>query len=92
MKRTLLIALMGLVLLPALASADSNRTGRRLDAIQSGRLYDPILTPQMNPSFEFNDSSAEARFLFDLRKGRVNTDRIPKTQMRYFQMQLDNSR
>ncbi|MCY0092674.1 hypothetical protein [Hoeflea ulvae] len=92
MKRTLLIAVIGALLLPAVASADSYRSGRRLDAIQSGRLYDPILTPQMNPSFEFNDPNEEAKFLFDLRKGRVKTDRIPENQMRYFQMQLDRSR
>ncbi|AKI03050.1 hypothetical protein IMCC20628_04377 [Hoeflea sp. IMCC20628] len=92
MKRTLLIALISAILLPAVASADSERSGRRLDAIQSGRLYDPILTPQMNPSFEFNDSNAEARFLFDLRKGRVKSERIPENQMRYFQIQLDRER
>jgi hypothetical protein len=92
MKRPLLIAVLGLVLLPALALADSNRTGRRLDAIQSGRLYDPILTPQLNPGFEFNDSRAEARFLYDLKKGRVAVDRIPEAQRQYFQLQLDKNR
>lgn len=92
MKRTLLIALMGVVLLPVVASADSNRSGRRLDAIQSGRLYDPILTPQLNPSFEFNDPNAEATFLHQLRQGRVNADRIPQAQRQYFQLQLDRSR
>jgi hypothetical protein len=92
MRRTLLIALLGVVLLPAIASAGSDRMGRRLDAIQSGRLYDPILTPQLNPGFEFNDSSAEAMFLRDLRQGRVRTERIPEAQLQYFQMQLDSTR
>ena len=91
MKRTLLIALMGVVMLPAFASAGSDRVGRRLDAIQSGRLYDPILTPQLNPGFEFQPN-AEAMFLRDLRQGRVNVDRIPDAQRQYFQMQLDQSR
>tara|TARA_R110002020_G_scaffold59673_16_gene162582 strand:- start:9186 stop:9635 length:450 start_codon:yes stop_codon:yes gene_type:complete len=91
MKRTLLIALVGAVLLPAIASADSDRVGRRLDAIQSGRLYDRIMTPQMNPNFEFQPN-AEAMFLRELRQGRVNVDKVPEAQLRYFQMQLDNSR
>ena len=92
MKRTLLIALLGVVLLPGLAAAGSDRMGRRLDAIQSGRLYDPILTPQMNPNFEFNDPNAEAMFLQRLRMGQVRIEQIPETQRQYFQMQLDNSR
>jgi len=92
MRRTLLIALLGVVMLPGFASAGSDRLGRRLDAIESGRLYDPILTPQLNPGFEFNDPNAEAMFLHQLRKGRVNVERIPEAQLHYFQMQLDNSR
>lgn len=92
MRRTLLIALLGVTLLPAVASAGSDGMGRRLDAIQTGRLYDPILTPQLNPGFEFNDSSAETMFLRDLRRGKVKTERIPEAQMQYFQMQLDKSR
>lgn len=92
MRRAILIALLGVVLLPAIASADSDRMGRRLDAIQSGRLYDPILTPQLNPGFEFNDSNAEVMFLRDLRQGRVRTERIPEAQLQYFQMQLDTNR
>lgn len=92
MRRTLLIALMGLVLLPGLAFAESDRMGRRLDAIQSGRLYDPILTPQMNPNFEFNDPNAEAMFLQQLRKGQIKIEQIPEAQRQYFRMQLDNSR
>lgn len=91
MTRIALIALMGLVLLPAQASAGSDRMGRRLDAIQSGRLYDPILTPQLNPGFEFQPD-AEARFLYDLRRGRVDAGRIPEAQMQYFQMQLESTR
>lgn len=89
MRHTLLIALIGLMLLPVPAHAE--RLGRRLDAIQSGRLYDPILTPQMNPSYHFQPN-AEAMFLRDLRQGRVNTDRIPEAQLNYFQFKLDNSR
>lgn len=89
MRRPLLIALIGLMLLPVPAHAE--RLGRRLDAIQSGRLYDPILTPQMNPSFHF-EPNAEAMFLHDLRQGRVNTDRIPEGQLNYFQMRLDSTK
>lgn len=92
MKRIVLIALAGVLVLPTLAWADSSRSGRRLDAIQSGRLYDPILTPQLNPGFEFNDPNAEARFLHELRRGRVNVDRIPEQQLQYFQMQLNRDR
>jgi len=92
MRRALLIALVGVLLLPAVASAGSDRVGRRLDAIQSGRLYDPILTPQLNPGFEFNDRSAETMFLRDLRQGRVNPETIPEAQRDYFQMQLDSGR
>ena len=91
MKRMLLIALMGVVVLPSAACAGSDRVGRRLDAIQSGRLYDPVLTPQFNPGFEFQPN-AEALFLRDLRQGRVNVDRIPEAQRQYFQMQLDQTR
>lgn len=90
--RPLLIALIGLILFPAVVWADSNRTGRRLDAIQSGRLYDPILTPQLNPSFEFNDPNAEAMFLHQLRQGRVAVEEIPEQQRQYFHMQLERNR
>ncbi|MEQ8480201.1 MAG: hypothetical protein RIC18_06060 [Hoeflea sp.] len=89
MKRLMLIALAGAFLLPVPAEAE--RLGRRLDAIQSGRLYDPLLSPQLNPSFEFQPN-AEARFLYDLRKGRVGIDEIPEGQRRYFQMQIEQSR
>lgn len=91
MKRIVLIALAGALVLPTLAWADSNRTGRRLDAIQSGRLYDPLLTPQLNPSFEF-EPNAEARFLYDLRKGRADIEQIPERQRQYFQMQLERKK
>lgn len=90
--RPLLIALIGLILIPAVVWADSNRTGRRLDAIQSGRLYDPILTPQLNPNFEFSDPNAEAMFLHQLRQGRVVIEEIPEQQRQYFQMQLERNR
>lgn len=90
--RPLLVALIGLILMPAVVWADSNRTGRRLDAIQSGRLYDPILTPQLNPSFEFSDPNAEAMFLHQLRQGRVVIEEIPEQQRQYFQMQLERNR
>ena len=50
MRRRLLIALLGAALFPGLAFAASDRMGRRLDAIQSGRLYDPVLTPQLDNS------------------------------------------
>tara|TARA_R110002020_G_scaffold135228_6_gene302044 strand:- start:6013 stop:6279 length:267 start_codon:yes stop_codon:yes gene_type:complete len=87
MKRPLLIALLGLMLIPVPASAQAN-AGRKLDAIQSGRLYDPVLTPQMNPSFQFQPN-AEADFLRALRQGRVDTDRIPERQLDYFRFKLE---
>lgn len=87
MTRPLLIALLGLMLIPVPATAQAN-AGRKFDAIQSGRLYDPLLTPQMNPSFQFQPN-AEARFLHELRQGRVNVDRIPEAQREYFQMRLN---
>lgn len=89
MKRLLLSALAAAFLLPIPAEAD--RLGRRLDAIQSGRLYDPLLTPRFNPSFEFQPN-AEARFLHDLRQGRVNIDEIPERQRQYFQMRIEQNR
>jgi hypothetical protein len=91
MKRLLLTALAGIFLLPTLAWADFGGTGRKLDAIRSGRLYDRMLTPQLNPSFTFQPN-AEARFLYDLRKGRVNIDEIPERQLQYFQMQIEQNR
>ncbi|PWV98313.1 hypothetical protein DFR52_105296 [Hoeflea marina] len=92
MQRILLIALVALIALPSVASAERDRTGRKLDAIQSGRLYDPILTPQMNPRFEFNDPNAEAKFLLDVRQGRFDLNRVPEGQRQYFQFQLENAR
>lgn len=92
MKRILLITLVALVALPPMTSAGTDRTGRKLDAIQSGRLYDPILTPQMNPGFEFNDPNAEARFLLDVRRGRFDLNQVPEAQREYFKMQLENTR
>lgn len=91
MTKAILIAVLGLLMLPSLASAGSDRLGRRFDAIQTGRLYDPVLTPQLNPSFQFQPNT-EAMFLQQLRQGRVNVERIPETQRQYFQMQLDNTR
>ena len=90
MRHTLLVGLIGLMLVPAPASAQFS-PGRKLDAIQSGRHYDPLLSPRMNPSFQFQPN-AEARFLHELRQGRVNVDRIPEAQRQYFQMQLDRTK
>ncbi|OCW59003.1 hypothetical protein [Hoeflea olei] len=89
MKTTLPLILVGLMLLPVPAQAE--RQGRRIDAIQSGRLYDPILTPQLNPSYHFQPN-AEAQFLYELRKGRVRTDRVPEAQMNYFFEQLERQK
>ena len=90
MRHPLLIALLGLMLVPVPASAQSN-TGRKLDAIQSGRHYDRLLSPSMNPSYQFQPN-AEAMFLQDLRTGRVDIDRIPEAQRQYFQMQLNSTK
>ncbi|HMQ57319.1 MAG TPA: hypothetical protein PKE65_02115 [Rhizobiaceae bacterium] len=44
------------------ALADSkghNRSGGRLDAIAQGRIYDRLLTPQLNPGFSFAPGTDE---------------------------------
>lgn len=75
-------------LAPTLAQAGGMNTGRRLDAIASGRLYDPILTPQVNPGFHFTDPSAEAALLRDIRNGRVNLNAMPEAQRNYYLQRL----
>lgn len=91
MKRLLYTLLALAVVLPASALADSNN-GRRLDAIATGRLYDPILTPQLNPDFELLDPSAEAALLRDIRDGRVDLNRMPEAQRQYYMDRLDSVR
>ncbi|WP_420407848.1 hypothetical protein [Hoeflea sp.] len=91
MKRLMLTALAGVFLLPAAAWADFGMSGRKLDAIQSGRHYDPLLTPQLNPSFDLRPD-AEARLLYDLRRGTVHIDEIPEGQRQYFRMRLEKNR
>ena len=86
----LAVATLGPTLAPTLAQAGGMNTGRRLDAIASGRLYDPILTPQANRGFHFVDPSAEAAFLRDIRNGRVNLDAMPEGQRNYYLQKLQS--
>ena len=90
MTRLLLIALIGIFALLSVASADSTRSGRRLDEIATGRLYDPLLTPKMNPDFAF-EPNAEADFLRDIRSGRFDINRLPERQRTYYLLQLDQN-
>ena len=85
MFRFILIALLVLVVAPAFAS---DRHAGRLNAITSGRLYDRILTPQLNPGFAL-DSRAEQELLKDVRAGRFNLDQVPPAQRYHFELQLD---
>lgn len=92
MKQLLVIlhaaAALAPTLAPTLAEAGGMNSGRRLDAIASGRLYDPILTPQVNPGFHFVDPTAEAALLRDIRDGRVNLDAMPEAQRNYYLQRL----
>lgn len=88
MRKIVLIALALTVAAPAMAGS---RQGAKLDAITSGRLYDRILTPQLNPSYSF-DAQGERQFLDDVRNGRSTLDAVPEGQREYFQMQMDQGR
>lgn len=85
------IALVALALLAATPALASDRRGAKLDAIASGRFYDRILTPQLNPSYSF-DAQGERQLLDDIRAGRTSFDSIPEGQRQYFQMQMDQGR
>ena len=85
------IALIALALLAATPALAGSRHGAKLDAITSGRLYDRILTPQLNPSFSL-DHRAEQQLFDDIRAGRTNLNSIPEQQRYYFQMQMDQGR
>lgn len=89
-RRAFLAAVLALPIVPAHAF-ESSRGGGRLNAIASGRLYDPILTPKLNPSFSL-DQRAEQKLLRDLRSGRVDTRAIPEQQLRYFEFRLQQER
>jgi len=89
-RRAFLGAILALPAAPALAF-EGSRGGGRLNAIASGRLYDPILTPKLNPSFAL-DRRAEQKLLRDLRSGRVDTREIPERQLRYFEFRLQQQR
>lgn len=85
------IALIALALLAATPALASDRRGAKLDAIASGRFYDRVLTPQLNPSYSF-DAQGERQFLDDVRNGRSTLDAVPEGQRYYFQMQMDQGR
>lgn len=89
-RRAFLAALLALPAAPALAF-EGSRGGGRLNAIASGRLYDPILTPKLNPGFAL-DSRAEQQLLRDMRNGRVDRRDIPEQQLRYFEFRLQQGR
>jgi|GEM_PF-1390469 hypothetical protein len=91
MNKLLPALLIALLSVPVAASAGPNNS-RRLDAIATGRLYDPILTPQLNPDFELVDPSAEAALLRDIRDGRFNLDRLPPAQRSYYLQLLEAGR
>jgi len=88
MRKIILIALALAAATPAIAS---DRSGARLNAIASGRLYDRILTPQFNPSYTL-DAQAEQQLFDDVRAGRTSLNAIPEQQRHYFQMQMELGR
>lgn len=87
-RRTLIAALAMMPIVPAYASG---RSGGRLEAVSSGRIYDRILTPRLNPSFSL-EPRAEYQLLRDIRRGRVDTSLIPPGRLRYLLNRLDNGR
>ena len=87
-RRTLIAALALLPVAPASAFA---RSGGRLEAVTSGRVYDRILTPRLNPSFSL-EPRAEYQLLRDIRHGRIDTSLIPPGRLRYLLNRLDNGR
>lgn len=91
MRKLVLIALALFIVAPAAAGDRSSMGGGRLNAITSGRLYDRILTPQLNPSFTL-DQRAEEQLFDDVRAGRTNLDVVPEEQRHYFELQMDMGR
>ena len=91
MRKLVLIALVLFIAAPAAAGDGTSRGGARLNAITSGRLYDRILTPQLNPSFSL-DQRAEEQLFDDVRAGRTNLNVVPEEQRRYFELQMDMGR
>ncbi|EDQ31719.1 hypothetical protein HPDFL43_17915 [Hoeflea phototrophica DFL-43] len=73
MIKALVFALAVMAAIPAQASG-------RWDAISSGRIYDRLLTPQLNPSFSFVDDRAARLYQKDLAEGRVKP---PQKGQRY---------
>lgn len=68
-------ALAAVILLGALAvPSHAGRSGGRLDAITTGRVYDRVLTPTLNPRFWMTDRNAQKAFERDLKRGRVKVD------------------
>lgn len=88
MRKTVLTVLALLAATPAFAG---DRRGAKLDAIASGRLYDRILTPQLNPGYSF-DAQGERQFLDAVRSGRSVIEEAPEEQREYFRMQMDTGR
>jgi hypothetical protein len=92
MFRTIMIISTAGILAATTASADDPLPkGRKLDAIASGRLYDRLLTPQLNPGYDF-DYRAEQQFMNDLREGAIDLNAVPEPRRSYFdfQLQIDN--
>lgn len=91
MRKLALIALALFIVAPATAGDRTSMGGGRLNAIAAGRLYDRILTPQLNPSFSL-DNVAEEQLFDDVRAGRTNLNVVPEEQRHYFEMQMDMGR
>ncbi len=73
----LALAVMAAVTAAVPAQAES-RSGGRLDAITTGRLYDRLLTPQLNPDYAFADPQAQRSFSADVQEGRIKIPERPQ--------------
>ncbi|MCY0148908.1 hypothetical protein OEG84_14650 [Hoeflea sp. G2-23] len=62
----------------AVPAQAGSRSGGRLDAITTGRIYDRLLTPQLNPDYAFADPQAQRRFGADVREGRIKMPERPQ--------------
>lgn len=77
MVRMIALALAGMAAVAVPAQAES-RSGGRLDAITTGRLYDRLLTPQLNPDYAFADPQAQRSFSADVQEGRIKIPERPQ--------------
>jgi hypothetical protein len=87
MNKLILTTMLFAVAFPVAAFDRSGGGGRKLDAIANGRLYDRLLTPQLNPSFVL-DYRAEQQLLGDLRSGQMELNDLPAPMRFRFDMML----